>query len=90
MMAVFNSWLAKNPETMTVDSSWAGIIWLLHATDCMFPAGKTFLSHTSSIICVSPGGKTLVGLIRARFGFEYLLVNPGCHACIASGIEDKC
>lgn len=58
MMAVFNSWLAKNPETMTVDSSWAGIIWLLHTTDCMFPVVKTFLSHSSSIVS-HPGGETV-------------------------------
>lgn len=90
MMALFNSWLAKNPETMTIDSSWAGKIQLQHNTDCRFPIVKTFLSYNSSIICLSPGGKTLIELIKARFGFAYLLVDPGCHAYMASGIEDKC
>lgn len=90
MLALFNSWLAKNPETLTIDSSWAGKMWLQHTTECRFPTVKTFLSHNASIFCFSPGGKTLDELIKARFGFEYLLVDPGCHACMASGIEDKC
>lgn len=82
-MAVFENWLAKNPENMTVDSG-----GLQHTTKYRFPVVKTFLSHSSSVICLSPGGKT--GWVdKTRFGFESLLINTGCHPHIASGIEDK-
>lgn len=37
-----------------------------------------------------PSAKTSVGLIKARFGFEFLLVNSRRRAHIASGIEGKC
>lgn len=61
--------------------------WPQHTNDGKFPIVKTFPSHKSSIIFLSPDGKSLVWLIKARSAFESMLGNPSCHAPTASGMK---
>lgn len=61
--------------------------WPQHTSGGKFPIVKTFPSQKSSIIFLSPGGKSLVWLIKARSAFESTLGNPSCHAPTASGVK---
>lgn len=61
--------------------------WPQHTSGGKFPIVKIFPSQKSSIIFLSPGGKSLVWLIKARSAFESTLGNPSCHAPTASGVK---
>ena len=64
--------------------------WPQHTNGGKFPIVKTFPSQKSSIIFLSPGGKSLVWLIKARSAFESMLGNPSCHAPHSFWHEDRC
>lgn len=83
-MALFNNQLANNLEKFTLGSSGLvstafGRCW------CSF----LLWSRSSLVICFSPSGKSLVWLIKARFGFWISARCNPSYAHTASGIEDK-